>query len=83
MCGRDPDKGCIRTGETITAEQSIGEPSSSTDKPPPSPPPDLPQPETEDDNQCVTGVTHLLLQISLSHGEIRLAAALLFTVSLQ
>ncbi|XP_037613425.1 uncharacterized protein LOC119480876 [Sebastes umbrosus] len=54
------------TVETRTAEQSVGRLISSSQKPPPSPPADWSQPEIEDDDQCVTVVTHLLLQVSFS-----------------
>lgn len=56
----------VGTVETRTAEQSIGGLISTSQKPPPSPPTDWSQPEIEDDDRCVTVVTHLLLHVSLS-----------------
>lgn len=56
----------VGTVETRPAEQSVGGLISSSQKPPPSPPTDWSQPEIEDDDQCVTVVTHFLLQVSLS-----------------
>ncbi|KAM7390684.1 hypothetical protein PAMA_008736 [Pampus argenteus] len=56
----------VATEETRLAEQYVGGLISTYERPPPSPPPDWSQPEIEDDDQCVTVVTHLLLQVSLS-----------------
>lgn len=60
----------VGTAETRPAGQSKGGLISTSQKPPPSPPADWSQPEIEDDDQCVTVVTRLLFQISLSHGGI-------------
>lgn len=46
---------CNGTGETRPDDQLALE------KPAPSSPPDLSQPEIEDDDQCVTVVTHLFI----------------------
>lgn len=53
------------TAETRPAEPSVRGLISSSQKPPPSPPTDWSQPEIEDDDQRVTVLTHLLLQVSL------------------
>lgn len=54
----------VGTLETRPAEQSIEGLISTSQEPPPSPPTDWSQPEIEDDDRCVTVVTHLLLQDS-------------------
>ncbi|KAM7370076.1 hypothetical protein PAMP_011360 [Pampus punctatissimus] len=56
----------VATEETRLAEQYVGGLISAYERPPPSPPPDWSQPEIEDDDQCVTVVTYLLFQVSLS-----------------
>lgn len=52
--------------ETRLAEQYVEGLISTYERPPPSPPPNWSQAEIEDDDQCVTVVTHLLLQVSVS-----------------
>lgn len=56
----------VGTEETGLGEQYVGGLISTYERPPPSPPPDWSQAEIEDDDQCVTVVTHLLLQVSVS-----------------
>lgn len=53
-------------------DQVIGELGSNTEKPP-TPPPDLSQPEIEDDSQDVSMVNHLLVK-TLPHKQVRLTA---------